>query len=1126
MPQDDPAAQAVALAGELLTQALHRSPRSERRRLQRLGRMVGDPTATAFTLALTDEVLRIRDRSRSARRLHDLVADYGVPSFPGPLDRAALRAGARLAPLLPTVVMPLVAARLRREGGAVVIPSEDRPLARHIEHRRRQGIRLNINVLGEAILGEDEAGRRVDAVRAQLLRHDVDYVSVKVSSVYSQVNVIAFDHTIEQVAARLRPLYETARRCTPPKFVNLDMEEYRDLHLTAAVLERVLDEPAFADLDAGIVLQAYLPDSLTVLEDLAAWDAARTGELKVRIVKGANLAMERVDAELHGWEQAPFATKAEVDANFKRLVRRGVELGVRLGVASHNLFDVAWALGLRERTGGRIELEMLEGMAEGQALAVAARAGGLLLYAPVAAVGDVESSIAYLARRLDENTAPDNYLRQVFSLRPGSPEFFGESRRFLTAVSRSADPAAPPRRAQDRRRPVVPFEADKPFANEADTDFSLAANRAWLAVALAAPLPTEVPAVVGGAEVRGSSSATGTDPSHPDGVLYRYTLADAALVDRAVEVARSAGPRWAGLGAAERRGVLAGVATAMARGRDEAVAAMIRDAGKTVAEADPEVSEAIDFTRLYATSTKVVFQDVTVEPLGTVVVAPPWNFPYSIPAGGVTAALAAGNAVILKPAPETVLTAWVLAKHCWAGGVPRDVLQFLPCPDDEVGRRLITHPDVDAVVLTGAWETAQLFLGWKPSLRLHAETSGKNAIVVTAAADLDAAVRDLVRSAFGSAGQKCSAASLAIVEGGVLDEGSFLRRLADATRSLRVGPASDLATTVGPLIRPPGPALERALTTLEPGEEWLVEPAMVAGSRYLWSPGVKTGVRRGSWFHRTECFGPVLGVIRVGDLDEAVAVQNDTDFGLTGGLHSLDRREIDRWIDGVEVGNAYVNRHITGAIAGRQPFGGWKRSSVGSGAKTGGANQVLSLQQVKPAVEHLLPDVVTRSFTRWQHEEFEAVRDPAGLKAEANVVRYRRLPGWVILRAGRSVPDRDLSAALLAASLAGVEVELSSDRTRPALGRAAVVEDEAALAARLPASGAMRLRVLGPVGDDLLGAAVTAGLEVDDHPAVPNGRVELLRWHREQAVTITMHRYGNPIDRHGPEAPSIVRVRG
>ena len=352
------------------------------------------------------------------------------------------------------------------------------------------------------------------------------------------------------------------------------------------------------------------------------------------------------------------------------------------------------------------------------------------------------------------------------------------------------------------------------------------------------------------------------------------------------------------------------------------------------------------------------------EPLGVVVVTPPWNFPYAIPAGGVLAALAAGNAVVLKPAPEARATAAVLVGQLREAGIDENVLQFLPLDDGPAGRALVTHPDVGGVVLTGSYETARSFLTWAPRRRLLAETSGKNSIIVSATADVDQAVRDVVISAFGHAGQKCSAASLAIVEAPVYDRSPFLRQLADAVRSLRTGPAADPASQVGPIVGPFTKALEQALTQLDPGESWLVEPTCLhghgtdrgavefqslSGEGRLWAPGVRIGVRPGSWAHTTEWFGPVLGVMRADSFEQALAWQNAVPYGLTAGLSSLDPVEHRRWAEAIEAGNLYVNRSTTGAIVGRQPFGGWKRSSLGPTAKAGGLNYLIGLRRWRDA---------------------------------------------------------------------------------------------------------------------------------------------------------------------------------
>jgi RHH-type proline utilization regulon transcriptional repressor/proline dehydrogenase/delta 1-pyrroline-5-carboxylate dehydrogenase len=440
--------------------------------------------------------------------------------------------------------------------------------------------------------------------------------------------------------------------------------------------------------------------------------------------------------------------------------------------------------------------------------------------------------------------------------------------------------------------------------------------------------------------------------------------------------------------------------------------------------------------------------------------------------GGVTAALAAGSAVILKPAPEAVLVGRLVAECCWEAGVPKNVLQLVPAPDGAVGKRLITHPGVDAVVLTGSYETAQLFLRWRPDLRLHAETSGKNALVITASADIDLAVRDLVRSSFGHAGQKCSAASLAIVEASVHDDPRFLRQLADAVRSLPVGLPSDLRSVVGPLIRPASGPLDDALRHLQRGEEWLVPPQQLSST--MWTPGVKIGVRTGSPFHMNECFGPVLGIVRVASLDEAIRVQNAVPFGLTGGIHTLDPTEVDRWLEAVEVGNAYVNRHTTGAVVRRQPFGGWKRSVVGPTVKAGGPHYVASLGRWRPT--ELDP-------ATW--DGFEA-HDATGLTYEANILRYRPLPRGVCVHGDLTETERAIA-------------ERASARSGT---RAVFTTDE-------PALDVDRLRIPHGAADDVLRAAHAAGVVVDDQPITGDGRVELLRWLREQAISRTLHRFGN-----------------
>jgi RHH-type proline utilization regulon transcriptional repressor/proline dehydrogenase/delta 1-pyrroline-5-carboxylate dehydrogenase len=395
-------------------------------------------------------------------------------------------------------------------------------------------------------------------------------------------------------------------------------------------------------------------------------------------------------------------------------------------------------------------------------------------------------------------------------------------------------------------------------------------------------------------------------------------------------------------------------------------------------------------------------------------------------------------------------------------------------------------------VLTGAYDTAQRFLEWRPDMRLFAETSGKNALVITASADIDLAIADLVTSAFGHAGQKCSAASLAIVERSLYDGPTFLGRLRDAVTSLRIGAATDPATMMGPLIGPPSETLLRGLTTLDQGERWLVEPRRIDGLGRRWTPGVRTGVGVGSWFQRTECFGPVLGVMAVDSLDEAIDVQNAIPFGLTGGIHSLDEGEVEEWLDRVEVGNAYVNRHITGAVVRRQPFGGWKRSSVGGGVKSGGPWYVRQFARMTDRERSL--DRAAASYEEVWHRRLTREHDPSGLAVERNTLRYRPLQRVLVRHDGSDPAGLQLlrrAAATTGATLR--ESDARAESERPLLGSIRFVD---------------RVRVLCPIGDALRAECHHRNVPVDESPPVCDGEVELSRWVREQAISRTLHRHG------------------
>ncbi|MFT4235815.1 MAG: proline dehydrogenase family protein, partial [Microbacterium sp.] len=974
---------------------------------------------------------------------------------------------------------------------------------------------------------------------------------------------------------------------------------------------------------------------LPALNRLTEWATERVdgggAPIKVRLVKGANLAMEQVDAVMHGWPRAPYDTKVDTDANYLRCLDAALTpertRAVRLGIAGHNLFDIAYAWLLAEERGAlrqaqeprAVEFEMLLGMAEDQVRAVSRVVGTVLLYVPVVHPDEFDAAVSYLVRRLEENASSENFLSAAFALNEDAALFTREENRFRASVHRASDPTLVigPRRRPQRGVVVAPEEAregqtadedqltavvsgfrgaDAPalfdalvtpdesfvstavfkvhettalaagapgFRNAADTDPAVAGNRAWARAILDRVPSSEV----GEATIRAAR------------------IDDADALDAVIEQVRQAADGWGSTPASERGEVLRRAAAALEERRAELIEVAASETGKVLPEADTEVSEAVDFANYYASLAAELdsVAGAVFVPVAATVVAPPWNFPIAIPAGGVLAALAAGSGVVFKPAPQAGRCAAVVAEALWSAGVPRELLALIDIDEQALGQRLITHEGVDRVILTGSFETAALFRSWRPELPILAETSGKNAIIVTPSADLDLAASDIVHSAFSHAGQKCSAASLVILVGQVARSKRFARQLVDATTSLRVGPSDDPRSEVGPLIGEPTERQAWALGELGEGEQWLVTPTQIE-ERY-WTPGIRIGVREGSRFHREEFFCPVLGVMHAPTLERAIAIQNAVDYGLTAGIHTRDPRELEQWLGEVQAGNLYVNRGTTGAIVQRQPFGGWKRSSVGTGAKAGGPNHLVGLgswravqsvssgsQQLRgldtriAAVVEAGQAALGRDEFAWLrrgalsdaanwNREFGAVKDVSQLGVERNLFRYRA--AQVAVRGTAGAPLHEVLRVVVAAVRASewfslsvasglpapvrrvlsdldVPVHVESDdewvqrmsahpSTGPstssgqATGTETVEDETVGQFVWSPQGRPPRARLIGPSDERTMLAAALAvatdgspDIAVYQNDVTTAGRLELLPFLREQSISITAHRFGNP----------------
>ena len=854
----------------------------------------------------------------------------------------------------------------------------------NLEQLWRRGSAATVDLLGEKTVTDAEADRYAARVAdlvatladatanwapdAHLERDDLGplpraNVSIKPTALAPRFAPLSREEGIAGARSRLLPLLAEAARLGA--FVWFDMEHADVKDMTLELFRGLLDDPSLDGLHAGVVIQAYLRDSRDDLAELIAWAGSRPRvvPVSVRLVKGAYWDAETVVASAEGWPLPVFADKDETDANFERCTRllHDHHGTVRAAFGSHNLRSLAYAVAYARNRGipdVGYELQMLYGMAEPVQAAIRRMGLRLRVYAPV---GELVPGMAYLVRRLLENTSNESFVRQRFAEGRELDELL-----VPPDVKRIPGPEPP------ARRPPTDPAAPGPYVHEPVAEWRRAEVRAAMRVAVEHPPEgIDVPAVIDGEQVRTARSILSVDPGRHERVVATSSSCGAAEADDAVAAAERALPRWRATPAADRAAVLFRAAEHLRSRRPELAALEVYEAGKPWAEADADVCEAIDFCEYYGREMLRLDRGGAVESppgesnsmryqgKGVTVVIAPWNFPLAIPAGMVAAALVAGNPVVLKPAEQTPAVAWRLVEALEAAGLPPGVLGFLPGPGEEVGARLVEHPGVAMVAFTGSRavglainrEAAVHRPGQRHVKRVVAELGGKNALIVDADADLDQAVPAVAVSAFGYAGQKCSAASRLVVVDAVADE--FLDRLVGCTRLLGFGHPCHPGVQVGPVID--ADAFERVRQHVRRApEEGTVLLARDDGPASGWfvGPAIVADVATTSSLARDEIFGPVLCAFRAADFDEAIALANDTEYALTAGVFSRSPVNIRRAADELQAGNVYVNRAITGAVVGRQPFGGYGLSGVGS--KAGGPDYLLQFLDPRVVTENTL----------------------------------------------------------------------------------------------------------------------------------------------------------------------------
>ena len=848
-----------------------------------------------------------------------------------------------------------------------IVGSTARAAVPNLHRLWRHGSASTVDLLGEKTVTEAEADRyaaRVHELLGVLLeasrhwapddhleRDDLGTVarvnvSVKPTALATHYSPLTREEGLAQAKARLRPILRVAR--DEGAFVHFDAEHYDVKNLTLLLFRELLSEDEFSGIEAGAVIQAYLKDSRDDLADLVALSSARTRPITVRLVKGAYWDTETVHASADGWPVPVYEDKHQTDANFERCVRllHDHHGEVKAAFGTHNLRSLAYAIEYARDKGipdNGFEVQLLYGMAEPIHAAVRRLGLRLRVYSPV---GELVPGMAYLVRRLLENTANESFVR----------------RRFVEGHDLDELVAPPgvdqlPELEGPARRPATEPNDSGPYHHEPVAEWRRSTARASFAAAVGrvggGGLGLTVPAVIDGRPIHTPATIVSVDPAHPSTTVAVSASCGAGEAEAALEAARQAWPAWRRLPVRERAAVLFRAGEWMRARRNDLAALEVFEAGKPWLEADADVCEAIDFCEYYGRQALRLDTGADIESppgernvlryqaRGIGAVIAPWNFPLAIPMGMVSAALVTGNAVLFKPAEQTPGIAYRLVEALRASGVPDGVLAFLPGIGEEVGAYLVEHPDVSFVTFTGSKavglgivEAAAVHRrGQRHVKRVVAEMGGKNALIVDADADLDQAVPIVLSSAFGYAGQKCSACARLIVLDAVHDQ--LVERLVGATKELRIGHPKDMGTEIGPLIDADAHKRVRSYVELAPSEgEVALAREDVPEEGYFIGPTIVLNAAADSRLATEEIFGPVLTLMRAGSFEEAVAIANDTDYALTAGVISRSPSHIRLATDELRGGNVYINRSITGAVVGRQPFGGYGLSGVGS--KAGG----------------------------------------------------------------------------------------------------------------------------------------------------------------------------------------------
>ncbi len=844
---------------------------------------------------------------------------------------------------------------------------------------RHQNLNFTLDLLGEATISETES----EAYQQRYLQMlhslpepvenwshipllDISHgqpaprlnLSIKLSSLYSQIHTSAPQAGINAICQRLRPILRAAIKNNA--FITIDMEQYDLKHIVLGCFRQIIMEDEFKHWPhIGLAMQAYLKETYEDIKQLIELLQQRGTAVTIRLVRGAYWDYETVIATQNNWPCPLWQQKNDTDVNFEKCLYLllSSHATIHTAIASHNPRSIAYAMALSEQLNlqpDQFEFQMLYGMADHLKQALLKLKYRLRIYVPF---GETLPGMAYLVRRLLENASGQSMLDSGFGKQP--QPFDSHSFEAPVATQKSVQ-LKTVSKTQFKNTALLRF-TDQPQIN----DF----KKAILQVKK--QLGEQFPLIINGRDVVSENTIKSYNPARPSQLIGEVSCASHKHADEALQSAVENFDCWRTTPVQQRADYLRRVAALLTQKRLEFSAWEILEAGKTWQEADGDVCEAIDFLNYYAQQAECIGKAKNVnisgesnqfnyQPRGVSLVIPPWNFPLAILCGMLSASIVTGNTCILKPSSLTPVIAAKFMQLWRDVGLPDGVINFLPGPGKIVGEYLARKPEINIIAFTGSLQVGSKLIstcshiqpGQHHFKKVIAEMGGKNAIIIDSDADLDDAVLGTVHSAFGFQGQKCSAASRVIVVGQVYNK--FIKRLIETTESLTSGNPEDPHSFIGPVIDET--SYKRILQSIAHGRQTATLHNFAehdpGDNGYYIKPCIFTEVDPQSPLAQEEIFGPVLSVIKADNFTQAVEIANGTRYALTGGVYSRQPSHLQYARENFKVGNLYLNRKITGALVSRQPFGGFNMS--GTGSKAGGAEYLLQFMNASCITENTL----------------------------------------------------------------------------------------------------------------------------------------------------------------------------